>query len=107
MKIKIKTEAQERKEQDMAWSRAIKDRDDWKCVICGERQAPNAHHILPRELKEFRYCLDNGLTLCVGHHKFNRLMSAHNAPLTFFMWLEWNRYELYKIARQRVVGYVA
>lgn len=94
-------EYREQKKLDKEWATAIKERDGWCCVICGNKWAPNAHHIIPREQKEYRYCMDNGITLCVAHHKFSRLISAHNAPFAFFMWLDRWRNDYYRTAKMR------
>jgi len=73
--------------EDKEWSKQIKVRDDNKCVICGATERLNSHHILPRELKDTKYDLENGITLCVSHHMFSRQLSAHNNPLAFFKWM--------------------
>jgi hypothetical protein len=77
----------ETRELDDAWATMIKSRDGWRCVICGSDYKPNAHHIVPREHKRYKYEPDNGITLCVKHHKFSRVISAHNNPLAFLLWL--------------------
>jgi hypothetical protein len=47
---------------------AVFDRDQRKCVICGEAGV-DAHHILERRLfEDGGYYLDNGATLCALHH---------------------------------------
>ena len=74
--------------EDTAWANSVKTRDGWACVICGSQFRPNAHHIIPRENHDFKYDIDNGLTLCPKHHMFSRIISAHNNPLAFFAWLE-------------------
>ena len=76
------------KEMDYIWADTIKHRDNYSCAICVSTFHPNAHHIIPRENKQFRYLLDNGLTLCTSHHKFSRRISAHNNPFAFFLWLQ-------------------
>lgn len=44
------------------------DRDNHKCVICGEKAA-DAHHIIERRLfNDGGYYLDNGASLCPIHH---------------------------------------
>lgn len=99
-----KLQSQERKEQrelDEFWATAIKNRDNWECVICGSKYAPNAHHIIPRENKSYRYEEDNGISLCVKHHKFSRIISAHNNPLAFFLWLMLYRPDQYFKAVKR------
>jgi 5-methylcytosine-specific restriction endonuclease McrA len=58
------------------WSNKIKQRDNYKCVICkkhknqlGKREL-HAHHINPKaEFPEQIYDIDNGITLCNVHHR--------------------------------------
>ena len=48
--------------------KAVFQRDDNKCVICGEDRQ-DAHHIVERRLwEDGGYHLDNGATLCDRHH---------------------------------------
>jgi len=95
MKIRVsRVVSEERKavkEADLAWADAVKGRDGWFCVVCGVSERLNAHHILPREVKEFKYVVDNGITLCVTHHKFSRELSAHNNSFAFLLWFMVNR----------------
>ena len=77
--------------EDKAWAGEVKDRDNWKCVICGNKFRPNAHHIIPRQLKETRHLVMNGITLCPKHHRFSFELSAHQNPLAFFMWMKEKR----------------
>ena len=79
--------------KDKIWAVSVKERDGWRCVICGSDIRPNAHHIIPREQIDTKYDVRNGLTLCPKHHFFCRLISAHNNPLGLFMWLQNNRPE--------------
>ena len=101
MKISINTlnnkERKDQKANDIEWDNKIKDRDGWVCVICGNKYAPNAHHIIPRENKDYRYCFWNGISICRNHHKFSRKISAHNNPLAFFLWLQKYRPLTYQI----------
>lgn len=89
------------KEDDILWAKTVKTRDNYQCVICGSNEKPNAHHIIPRENKEYKLNIDNGITLCVKHHKFSRDISAHNNPLAFFIWLERNNPGIYIMAKAR------
>ena len=75
-------EKKEKTRKDKAWAILVKERDK-ACVICGEIKRLNAHHIIPREVKETRWLLENGVSLCPGCHKF-RVNSAHRNPLWFF-----------------------
>ena len=51
------------------FKKAVFERDSFKCVMCGE-PAVDAHHIIDRSLWEESggYYLDNGVSLCAGHH---------------------------------------
>ena len=91
--------------EDKSWATAVKDRDNWTCIVCGLMQGDsyndwkgrpktaqmNAHHLLPRERHDTKYDLLNGVTLCVKHHLFNREISAHNNPIAFTFWLLENK----------------
>lgn len=55
-----------------AWRKAVFERDDYTCQICGIRGSElNAHHIKrwSTNVNE-RYQLDNGITLCKKCHSF-------------------------------------
>ncbi|MCK9371075.1 HNH endonuclease [Candidatus Dojkabacteria bacterium] len=53
------------------WRRAVFERDDYTCQICGQRGGElNADHIKPFALfPEFRFDINNGRILCVPCHK--------------------------------------
>lgn len=68
------------------WSKKVKARDDMRCVMCGETKMLNAHHIIPRDNKKFRYDIDNGISLCPLHHQFSRICSAHGNSYVFVLW---------------------
>jgi hypothetical protein len=93
----------EHKKNLVAWSRTIKERDGYKCIVCGNTQKLNSHHILSKfSFKEYSLCLDNGICLCAGRcHMFGRY-SAHQNSIFFAEWLRNNRPELYKIAIGRL-----
>jgi predicted restriction endonuclease len=77
--------------EDKNWAKSVKERDGFKCVICGDTERLNAHHLIVRENHETKYDVENGLSLCPKHHFFSRKVSAHNNPLGLFVWLEVNR----------------
>ena len=91
---------------DKEWSLKIRNKFGNKCVICPAERYIHAHHIIPKEIKEFRHDLDNGISLCAKHHKFNYEISAHKNPLAFFKFMSENypehmdrlmkKYEKYK-----------
>ena len=70
-----------------AWSKAIKERDNYKCRICKKYGVSlNSHHILSWDkFVEHRYDLNNGITLCVGcHEMFHSIYGkGKNTPYQF------------------------
>lgn len=54
-----------------AWRKAVYDRDDYTCQMCGARGVKlNAHHIFPYAyFPEKRYDIKNGITLCIPCHQ--------------------------------------
>jgi len=82
----------ELKKKDKEWADLVKTRDG-SCVLCGETKRLNAHHIIPRQIKEFRHNIDNGLSLCPKHHRFSFEISAHQNPYEFMKWLLKNKME--------------
>ena len=89
-------ERKEVKRKFKEWSIAIKERDAHKCAICGSILLLTSHHIIPRENKEFRFDLDNGICLCVKHHKYSFDISAHRNSFIFVCWLQQNRPEQFE-----------
>ena len=99
MKIDVKISKREelkiQKEKDTEWAKQIKIMGGYECAICGNTFGLNSHHLIPREIKEFRHDLKNGLCLCINHHKFSRKISAHNNPFNFILWLAKYKPEMY------------
>ena len=65
------------------WSRDVKDRDNWKCKIADSncRGHLESHHILNwKDYPELRYDVNNGITLCVGHHPRGRKREEQLSP---------------------------
>jgi len=55
--------------QSKDWVKAVKLRDNWICLDCGD-VGIHAHHIKPwRDHPELRYEISNGVTLCVPCHE--------------------------------------
>jgi hypothetical protein len=84
-------EKRERNKKDKEWQAAIRLRDSNKCVICGESKIVHCHHLFPREIKEFRWNINNGVALCPKHHKFSLEISPHRNPFIFVDWFITNR----------------
>ena len=52
-----------------AWSRTVKKRDNNTCQICNN-SSEHAHHILPKsKYPELSLNPNNGIALCVIHHR--------------------------------------
>lgn len=89
------------------WRNAVLKRDDGCCQICPRDRTfkpvkrLNAHHLIPKEFTEWRWDVDNGMTLCVYHHKFGKF-SAHKNPVWFVWWLTNNKIELYEVLWRRM-----
>ena len=90
---KEKLAKKELKLLDKVWASNVKYRDESICAICGSTRLLNSHHVIPREIKYSRHLFENGITLCVSHHKYSFEISAHRNPFAFFMWLMKNRHE--------------
>jgi 5-methylcytosine-specific restriction protein A len=51
------------------WSTAVKKRDGWKCVVCGDRTSRlYADHVIEIEDGGSATDVRNGQTLCAVHH---------------------------------------
>jgi 5-methylcytosine-specific restriction endonuclease McrA len=75
------------KKLDKLWSESVRKRDG-KCMYCGSKDYLNAHHIFSRSNRSTRWDINNGITLCSGHHKFSSTFSAHKTHVEFTYWLE-------------------
>lgn len=80
-------ERKDERRKDREWVEAVRKKWDYKCAYCGCKEKPNAHHIIPRENRNFRWDVMNGILLCSKHHRFSRQFSAHQNPLIFTFWL--------------------
>jgi len=81
-----------RDKKDREWSVMIRKDYNNACAVCGKTERLNAHHILPRELKNTRWDRLNGIALCPGCHKFCT-KSAHKNGFWFVKWLNDNEKE--------------
>ena len=88
-----------KKKADEQWSLAIRLRD-MKCLICGkeglyqkkEKKYINglqAHHLIGRNNLQFRYELQNGITLCNYCHIYDPKWSPHYSTDSTSFFLEW------------------
>lgn len=75
------------KKLDNLWSEAVKIKAGNICEYCSRRDTLNSHHIISRANKSTRWDLENGVCLCVSHHTFSNIFSAHLTPLEFVDWI--------------------
>lgn len=56
--------------RDIAFRKAVRERDGGKCIICGSKKRVQVHHIVRYVDSEvLRYSPSNGCCLCYQHHK--------------------------------------
>lgn len=91
--------------RDAQWAIDIKNRDGNKCLYCGKTTYLNSHHIFSRSNRSVRWELNNGITLCSGHHTLNSDFSAHKTPADFIEWIKelWGE-EWYQDLRTQAKG---
>ena len=53
---------------DHLWSLKVKERDNFKCQLCGSSYNISSHHIIKRGHFITRWDILNGITLCVNCH---------------------------------------
>jgi len=67
---KAKRMSKLKKEADRVWSLKVRERDGMACQVSRCGKSPSfAHHIFSRRHLSTRWELDNGFTICWGHHK--------------------------------------
>lgn len=103
-KTKLKLlKKREIKKKDKLWAISIKKSYGDCCAYCNQTKSLNAAHIIPREIIQFRWDLDNGLALCPRHHRFRpkesedkSLFSAHFNPFHVLIWFMINYPDKFK-----------
>jgi len=95
-------------EAQKEWRRQVLERDGHKCQICDPSVVAkrlNVHHLIPRGIKEYRWDVDNGMTLCVRHHTLGTF-SAHKHPFWFVNWLWKTKPKIYfQMERRNALAY--
>lgn len=97
---KIKELKKELKKKDKEWALVVRKRFNNQCVICGNTKFLNSHHIIPREIKETRHDIRNGVLLCVKHHKFGIFSFHRNALWGINVFRECNPYDYFYLVRK-------
>lgn len=71
------------------WRKGIIEKFGNKCMICDVNHHINAHHLIPKNIIEFRSHPMNGVPLCFKHHtKYGCGLSPHShGSMLFFLWL--------------------
>ena len=101
--MKIKSKKWIERENLKTWRKDVLKRDDFKCQICNKKvNKPHVHHIIPKEFKELKLDIMNGLTLCFNHHKVGRY-SPHLNALWFYNWLKNNKPEQFKYLVTKII----
>jgi len=86
---KAKELKKEKARKNREWRKKVVEVYSGKCIICGDTNRPNAHHIIPKNFIETRWDEKNGVLLCPLHHRFGKF-SAHLNPLWFINMLKHN-----------------
>ncbi len=91
-----------RNKQYILWRETVLNRDDNKCIICGNGpKYLNCHHLIPKNFEQFALDVDNGLTLCPSCHTLGK-WSAHKNPIWFTKWLQTNMWDTYRQVLDRL-----
>lgn len=80
------------------WSKEVKARDNYICRVCGKYWISlNSHHMYSWDkFVEYRYDLNNGVTLCTNcHNEFHRIYGK--GKNTFYQFLQFEK--TYKLIR--------
>jgi len=100
MKIKSKKWIERKKLKE--WREACLKRDNHQCQISKKKSDRlQVHHIIPRQVKELKYDIMNGITLNFYYHKVGK-ESAHNNALFFASWLRKNKPKQYKYLMKKL-----
>ena len=86
------------KNNDMNWKQLVYSK--YKvCAICGKDKHLQAHHLISRRIRKYRWSEINGILLCSGCHQFSLKNSPHTNPFQFFEWLKKNSNEQYQFIK--------
>lgn len=69
------------KKLDREFSKYIRERDGWRCVLCGSMDRPECGHVFPRYARSTRWDKDNAFCMC---HKCNQ--DHESDPKPYYEW---------------------
>lgn len=73
--------SEQKKQVRKAFRDAVFGRDGHCCVFCPEVRELDAHHITPRtDMPNGGYVEENGITLCVVHHRLAEGAGLYQTP---------------------------
>ena len=100
--MKVKSKKWIERENLKQWRKEVLERDGNICQICDKiLQHPHIHHIIPKQVKELRYDIMNGITLCYNHHKVG-VHSPHMNALWFFIWFRETKSEQFNYLLEKL-----
>ncbi len=100
--MKVKSKKWLEREALRKWREEVLKRDNGLCQICMKKpNRQHIHHIIPRQVKELKYDVNNGLCLCFNHHKVG-VRSAHLNALFFAKFMAKNKPTQYKYLMKRL-----
>jgi len=100
--MKIKSKKWIEREKLKEWREACLKRDNHQCQISKKKSGKlHVHHIIPRQVKELRYDVMNGITLNFYYHKVG-VNSAHQNALFFVQFLAKNKKSQYKYLMKKL-----
>lgn len=90
-KVKEKSERTKRRQ----WSKQVKARDGYKCMICGITENLHSHHIVPwKKNPALAFELSNGITYCWSCHNKEEWKNRERKSLKGFKFSEEQRKQL-------------
>ena len=91
-----------KRKADKLWAEII--RSIGYCFVCGTTKNLQAHHIVPKEREELRWDLNNGVCLCATHHRWCRIISAHQGSFIFYYYFVKRFPSWANVLRRRLLG---
>ena len=68
---------------DTAFSKCVREANNYTCEMCGKTGRMECSHVYSRRHRTIRWCKDNAKSLCNGCHR-----KWHESPVYSFKWFE-------------------